>query len=46
VAEAFFEQIRIDLERKTEQALSGAEIWNDLIEVPAHNAVNENWIIK
>jgi hypothetical protein len=34
VAEAFFEQIRIDLENKTEKALSGTELWNTFCEVP------------
>ena len=34
VAEAFFEQIRVDLENKTERALSGIELWNTLCEVP------------
>jgi hypothetical protein len=39
VAEAFFEQIRIDLERKTEQALSGADLWTNQTEMPGQNAV-------
>jgi len=41
VAEAFFEQIRIDLERKTEQALGGTDLWTGLSEVSAHNVVSQ-----
>nr|CAD2195643.1 unnamed protein product [Meloidogyne enterolobii] len=34
VAEAFFEQIRVDLENQTEKALSGTELWVTVCEVP------------
>uniref|UniRef100_A0A914I9R7 Exocyst complex component Sec8 n=1 Tax=Globodera rostochiensis TaxID=31243 RepID=A0A914I9R7_GLORO len=36
VAEAFLEQIRVDLERQTESVLNGADLWSSMSDVPPH----------
>ncbi|KAL3119251.1 hypothetical protein niasHT_000195 [Heterodera trifolii] len=36
VAEAFLEQIRVDLEKQTESVLNGPDIWSSMSDVPPH----------
>ncbi|KAF7635930.1 Sec8_exocyst domain-containing protein [Meloidogyne graminicola] len=39
IIEAFFERIRIDLENKTEKALSDVELWNNFCEVSGSSVI-------